>query len=63
MRETKIYCDHCGKVLDEMKDYTDGTLDIVVDCVKTDLCTDCFNQLCNYIYNFCKVESGDEESE
>ena len=63
MKEVKTYCDHCGKVLDEKKDYNDTTLDIVVDYVKTDLCVDCFNQLCNYIYDFCKVEIGDEESE
>ena len=57
---TETYCDHCGKVLTK-KDYKGKTLDFVVDYVKTDLCADCFIQLCNYIYDFCKVETGDEE--
>ena len=60
--ETKTYCDHCGKVL-TTGDYEGKTFDIVVDHITADLCSNCFRQLCDYIYDFCKVETHDEESE
>ena len=41
MKTTKIYCDHCGKELDEMKDYTDMEIDSIKHFVKGDLCKDC----------------------
>lgn len=53
MRETKIYCDHCGKVLDEMKDYTDTEIE-VKSWFKCDLCSDCINELNNIVLSFCK---------
>ena len=41
MKETKIYCDHCGKELNEMIDYTDLEIDSIVSFIKGDLCKDC----------------------
>lgn len=39
MRETKTYCDHCGKVLNEMIDYTDTEIE-VKRWFKCDLCAE-----------------------
>lgn len=63
MRETKIYCDHCGKVLDEMHDYVDIDLDIGRDYVKTDLCAECLNKLLKITKHFCsRVYNNEAES-
>ena len=59
MREVKIYCDHCGKVLDEMHDYTDYEL-TDTDYMRVDLCKECFNELDKTIKDFCK-KGGTEE--
>ena len=53
MRETKIYCDHCGKVLDCMKDYDDITIDYKKDYIDTDLCNECLDDLGKIIKTFC----------
>jgi hypothetical protein len=53
MRETKIYCDHCGKVLDCMNDYDDIVIDWKKDCLYTDLCTECLDDLGKIITTFC----------
>jgi hypothetical protein len=59
MTERKVYCDHCGKVLDAMSDYTDITIEASHKMVNADLCTDCFERLCEQIHNFCKREGGE----
>ena len=57
MKETKIYCDHCGKELDPMKDYTDVLADIEnIYARETDLCITCFEELCCMIEKFCSKE-------
>lgn len=58
MRETKIFCDHCGKVLDEMKDYTDTEIDVIA-WFKTDLCTSCADEISDIVLKFCGKE-GDK---
>ena len=45
MKETKIYCDHCGKELDTMKDYTDLDIDLCAYVVHCDLCKNCISKL------------------
>lgn len=60
MTEIKVYCDHCGKVLDEMSDYTDITIEAAHKMVNADLCTDCFEKMCDIIYKFCKEKGGAE---
>ena len=57
MRETKIYCDHCGKVLDDMKDYTDTEIDAIA-WFKTDLCAGCAGELSNIVRKYCGKEGG-----
>lgn len=55
MRETKIYCDHCGKELDEMHDYTGMEFNdvAVLDC---DLCKECMDKLDKLIREFVHQE-------
>ena len=53
MTETKIYCDHCHKELDEMHDYVDIELDVGAEFLKTDLCKECLRELCRNINEFC----------
>ena len=55
MRETKIYCDHCGKELDEMHDYTGMEFNdvAVLDC---DLCKECIDKLDKLIRKFVHQE-------
>lgn len=53
MRETKIYCDHCGKVLDCMKDYDDIVIEIGANYIETDLCAECLSELYEIVQKFC----------
>jgi hypothetical protein len=53
MRETKVYCDHCGKVLDGMVDYNDTEID-VKSWFKCDLCAKCIEELDEIVLRFCK---------
>ena len=53
MTEVKIYCDHCGKELDEMKDYADIKIELAHLWKKHDLCTDCLEKLKVVVDNFC----------
>ncbi len=50
---TKAYCDHCGKVLDEMHDYVDTEI-TVKDWWKADLCNTCIKELNKIAKDFCK---------
>lgn len=56
MTETKIYCDHCGKELNEMHDYVDEEIDIGVYWLRTDLCQDCMEELKKIVRDFCEKE-------
>ena len=58
MTEVKTYCDHCGKVLDEMHDYPDTEIG-VVKFLKADLCNKCINELDNRVRRFVKKEGGE----
>lgn len=53
MTETKIYCDHCGKVLDLHHDYGDIWIDWEEDGINTDLCIECIDDLGKIISTFC----------
>ena len=57
MTEIKIYCDHCGKELNEMHDYVEQEVGIV-DYLMADLCHKCMNDLESKIRNFVKKEEG-----
>lgn len=52
MRETKIYCDHCGKVLNEMHDYPEQEIGLM-GYETADLCNECLEKLDKIIKAFC----------
>lgn len=54
MIKTKRYCDHCGKELDKMKDYDDTLITISYKEAGVDLCSECFDELCDTVIDFCK---------
>ena len=58
MTEIKIYCDHCGKVLDEMSDYVDLTIEVAHKRKHTDLCTECFEKLFVVLDDFFDKKGG-----
>lgn len=58
MIEIKAYCDHCGKVLDEMSDYTDVKVVAAHKYRSVDLCTKCLDQLFDTINAFCEQKEG-----
>lgn len=45
MKETKVYCDHCGKEIDTFKEYPDIRISLNHVNAETDLCEKCFNDL------------------
>jgi hypothetical protein len=53
MKENKIYCDHCGKVLNEMTDYTDTEI-YAGSWFKCDLCAECMDELEKIVLAYCK---------
>lgn len=59
MHKIVYICDHCGKEIDEMKDYTDIRVDDFADFIETDLCSECYDELSNMVLRYCngKVKS------
>lgn len=45
MKETKIYCDHCGKEIDTFKEYPGSRITLNHVDTYADLCEKCFNDL------------------
>jgi methionyl-tRNA synthetase len=54
MTITKVYCDHCGKVLDPMHDYIKHEMDIKFNTIRVDLCEKCVDTLEKEVKEFCK---------
>lgn len=52
MQKTVFVCDHCGKELDSMHDYTEMEIDDFVDWYEVDLCSECFHELNNIILQY-----------
>ena len=52
MRKTVFTCDHCGKEIDEMRDYTDMPIDNFINYVKADLCSECFRELDDIVMQY-----------
>lgn len=61
MTITKMYCDHCGKELNDMIDYTCCEVEIAYRTVSTDLCKDCLERLFTTIEQFCSMAKGSEK--
>lgn len=53
MRKTVFTCDHCGKEIDEMKDYPEMQIDDFADFIEVDLCTECYDELNNMVLQYC----------
>ena len=53
MKVTKIYCDHCGKELNEMVDWVGDEIMIANDRIVRDLCSDCAGDLVKIVEDFC----------
>ena len=53
MKELVTTCDHCGKKLDEMKDYADTEFDVIDEWLKADLCSECYKEISQLIKQFC----------
>jgi hypothetical protein len=49
------FCDHCGKQIDSMTDYTEMGVSLGKNFAETDLCTECNTKLwaviTDFIYN------------
>lgn len=58
MQINKIYCDHCGKELDPMRDYVQVEIDIITttNYLVADLCEGCMVELENLMYKFVNKE-------
>ena len=52
MTEIKTYCDHCGKVLNDMHDYADTEIGFI-DFAKADLCAKCIRELDTIVKQYC----------
>lgn len=52
---TKIitYCDHCGKVLNDMEDYGSSEIEIAYVEFTADLCKECHEELVKMVKDFC----------
>ena len=58
MKKTIYTCDHCGKELNEMNDFTDMKIDNFIDYVSADLCSDCFNELNEMVLKYVNQKQG-----
>ena len=53
MKEETIYCDHCGKKLDIMKDFDDVQIEMAHNLTEADLCDECLDELYKVVCDFC----------
>ena len=53
MTQITTYCDHCGKVLDDMKDYIGAEIEVCYEEYTHDLCDECRKQLTKLVKDFC----------
>lgn len=53
-------CDHCGKILDDMKDYPNIDIDICCQTVSCDLCNDCVDELAKVVEAFAQKGGADD---
>lgn len=61
MEENKIYCEHCGKEIDPMRDYDNLQIDMGHKWYNTDLCIECLDKLYDIVINFCKKQDHPTE--
>lgn len=56
MHKIVYTCDHCGKEIDEMRDYPEMKIDNFIDFVEADLCSNCFRELNNIVLRYVNKE-------
>ena len=56
MKNLIYKCDHCGKQLNGMKDYTEIEIEFCGDKICCDLCQDCYKELLKRTKDFVKGE-------
>lgn len=62
MSETRYRtCDHCGKVLDEMRDYTQVEID-KYGLIVADLCVECYEKLSDMLTEYLHLKQGSSKS-
>jgi hypothetical protein len=45
-------CDHCGKKLDDMKDFPEFDINLTERIISVDLCSDCYDELERIMLDF-----------
>ena len=58
MQRMLFTCDHCGKEMDEMRDYTDMKIDNFIDWFEVDLCSQCFHELNDMVLEYCNKKKN-----
>jgi DNA-directed RNA polymerase subunit RPC12/RpoP len=59
MKKTIFTCDHCGKEIDEMRDYPEMKIDNFIDFVEADLCSNCFRELNEIVLKYINKKQGE----
>jgi len=57
MKKTVCVCDHCGAEFNPINGYSDLELNDLDFVKEVDLCTECFNELCDVIREFIREDS------
>ena len=52
MKKTICVCDHCGAEFNPINGYSDIEINNFDFVKEVDLCTECFNELCEFIRKF-----------
>lgn len=52
MHKMLYTCDHCGKEINEIRDYTDMKFDDFINYVEADLCSECFRKLDDMVLQY-----------
>jgi hypothetical protein len=60
MKKLIVICDHCGKKLDEIKDYEDTQFNTIDEWFTADLCAECYTEISRITKEFCKKECNNE---
>lgn len=53
MTKVITYCDHCGKVLNDMEDYGSSEIEIGYVDFEADLCKACHTELVKRVKDYC----------
>lgn len=55
-------CDHCGKKLDDKKDFPDWDIDFTASILYVDLCSDCLSELEKIVLDFLNRRANDDNA-